>query len=73
MESPCLEVFKKSMDVVQRDMVHRHGGDGLAAGLDDLKSSFPTLRILCSKGSCIVNLLQEVQTKEDTGTVGTRF
>ena len=32
MESLCLEVFKKRVDVALRDMVGGHGGDGL--GLD---------------------------------------
>ena len=45
-ESLSLEVFKKHGDVVLRDMVSGCGGDGLTAGLDDLKRSFPTLMIL---------------------------
>ena len=32
-----LEVFKKHLDVVLRDMVSRHGGDGLMVELGDLR------------------------------------
>ena len=39
-ESPSLEVFKGRGDVAQRDMVSRHGGDGLMVGLDDLSALF---------------------------------
>ena len=35
-ESPFLEVLKKSVDVALRGMVSRHDGDGLMVGLDDL-------------------------------------
>ena len=35
-ESPSLDVFKNHGDVTLRDMVSRHGGGGLAIGLDDL-------------------------------------
>jgi len=31
-----LEMFKKHVDVALRNMVSRHGGDGLMVGLDDL-------------------------------------
>ena len=34
MESPSLEVFKKRVIVILRDMVSRHGGDGSVVGLD---------------------------------------
>ena len=36
MESPSLDVFKNHGDMTLRDMVSRHGGGGLAIGLDDL-------------------------------------
>ena len=39
-ESPSLEVFKKSVDVALRDMASGHGGDGLMVGLDDLSCLF---------------------------------
>ena len=35
-----LEVFKKHGDVALRVMVNGHGGDGMAIGLDDLRSLF---------------------------------
>ena len=37
LESPCLEVFKKCVDVALRDMVSVHGGDELMAGLNHLR------------------------------------
>ena len=40
MESSSLEVFKKHGDVAQRGMVSGKGGDGLTAGLDDLRGLF---------------------------------
>jgi len=39
-ESPSLEVFKNHGDVVLRDVVSGHGGDGLIVGLDDLSGLF---------------------------------
>ena len=36
MGSLSLEVFKSHGDVALRNMVSRHGGDGLMVGLDDL-------------------------------------
>jgi len=36
-KSPSLEVFKKCVDVVLRDLVSGHSGDGLTVGLDDLR------------------------------------
>jgi len=39
-ESPCLEVFKKHVDVALRDKVSGHGGDELTVGLDDLSGLF---------------------------------
>jgi len=39
-ESPSLEVFRKHVDVALREMVSGHGGDGLTAGLDDLRGLF---------------------------------
>ena len=38
--SPPLEVFKIRVDVVLRDMVSGHGGDGLMVALDDLGGLF---------------------------------
>ena len=38
--SLSLEVFKKCVDVALRDMVSKHGGDGLMVGLDDLRGLF---------------------------------
>jgi len=40
LESPCLEVFKKCVDVALRDMVSVHGGDGQMAGLGDHSGLF---------------------------------
>ena len=40
MGSPSLEVFQNRVDVALRDVVSGHGGDGLAAGLDDLSGLF---------------------------------
>ena len=37
MESPSLEVLKKSVDVALRDTVSGYGGDGLMVGLDNLR------------------------------------
>ena len=39
-ESPSLEVFKKSRGVALRDMVSGHGADGLVVGLGDLSGLF---------------------------------
>ena len=39
-ESPCLKVFKKHVDVALRDKVSGHGGDELTVGLDDLSGLF---------------------------------
>ena len=39
-ESLSLEVFKKRADVAMSDMVSGHGGDGLTAGVDDLRGLF---------------------------------
>ena len=49
-ESPSLEVFMKRGDLALRDMVSRHGGDGLMIGLDDLRG-LTNLMILCIWGS----------------------
>jgi len=35
-----LEVFKSCVDVVLRDTVSGHGGDGLVVGKDDLRDLF---------------------------------
>jgi len=35
--SPSRELFKKCVGVVLRDMVSRHGGDGLMVELGDLR------------------------------------
>ena len=35
-ESPSLELFKRSIDVALRDVVQWYGRDGLTAELDDL-------------------------------------
>ena len=52
MESPpSLEEFQKKIDVVLKDMVSGHGGDGLIAGLGDLSDFFSNLEdstILCN-------------------------
>lgn len=39
-ESASLDVFQNHVDVVLRDMVSGHGGDGSAVGLDDLGDLF---------------------------------
>ena len=39
-ETPSLEVFKKRVGVVLKDMVSGHSGDGLMMGLDDLSGLF---------------------------------
>ena len=36
-----INMFKNHGDVVLRDMLRGHGGDGLGFGHGDLKSSFP--------------------------------
>ena len=38
--TPCLEAFKKQVDVALRDVVSGHGGGGLMVGLDDLRGLF---------------------------------
>jgi len=43
MESPSLEVFKEHGDVVLRDMVCGHGGNGLTVGFDDHRGLFQSL------------------------------
>jgi len=35
-ESPSFEVFRQPVDVALRNMVRRHGGDGLVVGPGDL-------------------------------------
>ncbi len=35
--SPSLEAFKERVDVVLRDLVSGHSGDGLTVGLGDLR------------------------------------
>ena len=40
MESPSLEVFKKTVDVALRDVVTGHGGDGWMVGLGTLSGLF---------------------------------
>ena len=40
MESLSLEVLEGLVDVALRNMVSGHGGDGLVAGLDDLRGLF---------------------------------
>ena len=40
LESPSLEVFKRSVDVAKRDLMSGHGGSGLMDGLDDLSGLF---------------------------------
>jgi len=42
-EAPSLEVFKKCVDVVLRDLVSERGGNGLMVGLDDLRGLFQLL------------------------------
>jgi len=42
-ESPFLEVFKRRGDVVLKDIVSMHGGDGLMFGIDDLRDLFQPL------------------------------
>jgi len=37
MKSPSLEAFKKRVDVVLRDVVSGHSGNGFAIELDDLR------------------------------------
>ena len=32
-----MDMFKRHVDVALRDVVSRHGGDGLMVGLDDLR------------------------------------
>jgi len=39
-ETPSLEVFKKRVYVVLRDMVSGHGGDALGVGVDDVRYLF---------------------------------
>jgi len=39
-ESPPLELLKKMADIALSDMGSGHGGDGLMAGLYDLKGLF---------------------------------
>jgi len=39
-ESLYVEVLKNCIDVVLRDVVNGHGGDGLMVGLDDLRGLF---------------------------------
>jgi len=48
--SLSLEMLKKHVDVALRDVVSRHGRDGLKVGLDDL-SGFPAFISLCFCGS----------------------
>ena len=38
--TPSLEVYKRRVDVAQRDVVSEHGGDGPMVGLDDLNGLF---------------------------------
>jgi len=38
--TPCLEAFKKQVDVALRDVGSGHGGGGLMVGLDDLRRLF---------------------------------
>lgn len=40
MGSLSLEVFKECLDVVLRDVVSGHAGDGLTVGLDNLSGLF---------------------------------
>ena len=40
MESLTLEVFRIHVNVALRDVVSRHGGDGLIVGLDDPRGLF---------------------------------
>ena len=39
-ESPSLEMFKKRLDVVLRDVISGKTGDGWMVGLDDLRCLF---------------------------------
>lgn len=39
-ESRCLDIFKKNVDVALRDMDSGHGGDGSASELDDISGLF---------------------------------
>ena len=39
-QSPSLEVFRNCGDAALRDMVNKHGGDGLMVGLGDLRGLF---------------------------------
>ena len=42
-ESPSLEMLKNHIDVVLRDMVSGHGGDGLTVGFDDFSGFLQSL------------------------------
>jgi len=39
-QSPSVEVLKNRVDVALKDVVSRHGGDGLLVGLSDLSGLF---------------------------------
>ena len=39
-DSPSLEVFKKRVNIALGDMASGHNGDGLMAGLDNLRGLF---------------------------------
>jgi len=41
-ESPSLEVFKKTVDVALRDVVSGHSGEGSVIELSDLSGLFQT-------------------------------
>lgn len=45
-------MFSNHGDVALRDMVSGHGRDGLMAGHDGLKRSFPTLMTYDYMGGC---------------------